>query len=118
MNEQKKSYIPVNCGDIVIASLPCGEGSVQSGKRPCIVLGNMNALRNSPVCQVIPLTSQPKRYIPPHVLISAPGLQRVSVALCEQILTITKDNIVRKVSSLNGYYLNAVKMAVRQQLWL
>ena len=118
MNEQKKDYIPVNCGDIVIATLPCGEGSVQSGTRPCIVLGNIKALNNSPVCQVIPLTSKPKRYIPPHVMISVPGLQTVSVALCEQILTITKDNIVRKVSSLNSYYLNAVKMAVREQLWL
>ena len=118
MNEQKKSYITVNCGDIVIASLPCGEGSVQGGTRPCIVLGNIKALKNSPVCQVIPLTSKPKHYIPPHVMISAPGLQTVSIALCEQILTITKDNIVRKVTSLNGYYLNAVKTAVRQQLWL
>lgn len=73
---------------------------------------------NTSISPVIPLTSKPKRYIPPHVLISAPGLQTVSVALCEQILTITKDNIVQKVTSLNSYYLNAVKMAVRQQLWL
>ena len=118
MNEQKKSYIPVNCGDIVIASLPCGEGSVQGGTRPCIVLGNIKALKNSPVCQVIPLTSKPKRYIQQHVMISAPGMQTVSIALCEQILTITKDNIVRKVKSLNSYHLNAVKTAVRDQLWL
>ena len=48
MNEQKKSYIPVNCGDIVIASLPCGEGSVQGGTRPCIVLGNIKALKKQP----------------------------------------------------------------------
>ena len=85
-------------GQIVMAELPTSQGSVQGGLRPCVVVSNDKANKFSPVVICVPLSSNiNKKKLPTHAIItpnpSDNKLKRESVALCEQIITITKDSI-------------------------
>ena len=51
----------MNHGDIYFVNLPLQEGSVQSGRRPCILMSNQMALNTSPIVTIIPLTSKNKK---------------------------------------------------------
>ena len=85
-------------GQIVMAELPTSQGSVQGGLRPCVVVSNDKANKFSPVVICVPLSSNiNKKKLPTHAIIKPNPrnnrLKRASVALCEQIMTITKDSI-------------------------
>ena len=85
-------------GQIVMAELPTSQGSVQGGLRPCVVVSNDKANKFSPVVICVPLSSNiNKKKLPTHAIITpnekSNRLKRASVALCEQIITITKDSI-------------------------
>lgn len=85
-------------GQIVMVELSEGNGSVQGGLRPCVVVSNNKANQFSPVVICVPLSSNiNKKKLPTHAIIkpnpSDNKLKRASVALCEQIMTITKDSI-------------------------
>lgn len=84
----------------VIAMVDLGEskGSVQGGLRPCVIVSNSASCKYSPVVICVPLSSNiNKKKLPTHAIInpnpSDNRLKRASVALCEQIMTITKDSI-------------------------
>lgn len=81
----------MEAGDIIWADLPQSGNFVQSGKRPCIILGNSAACAFSPVVTVVPVSSNISKAnkIPTHVLLT--GLKKMSVALTEQVRTISKD---------------------------
>ena len=104
-------------GSLVWANLPEAEGSVQQGARPCLCLGNEKGLQNSNVVTVIPLTKHKKAmHLPVHVLIPEHPLPKESVAMAEQITTISKDAIVRIVGMLDPVYLQKVEKAILLQL--
>ena len=84
----------------VIAMVDLGEskGSIQGGLRPCVIVSNSASCKYSPVVICVPLSSNiNKKKLPTHAIIkpnpSDNRLKRASVALCEQIITITKDSI-------------------------
>lgn len=81
------------------ASLPIDKGShVQGGSRPVVVVSNNMANAHSPVITVVPLTSNTrKNHLPTHVLLVESGLPVISLALCEQILTIDKSRLTRRI---------------------
>lgn len=78
--------------EIYQAALPIIKGShIQSGCRPVLVISNDMANKFSPVVTVVPLTTRlGKKCLPTHVTLLTSGLRGVSLALCEQILTIDK----------------------------
>ena len=82
-------------GDIYIARLEKDtEGSLQSGKRPVLVVSNDKANEHSPVITVVPITSQmSKRKLPTHVHIEDCGLSKPSIILGEQILSINQSRL-------------------------
>ena len=88
-------------GDIVYIDLGYQEGSVQSGKRPCLVVSNDKSNRASEIVNVIPLSSKRKNN-PVHVTIRPKDvrghLERVSDALVEQVATKSKEEILQKVA--------------------
>lgn len=93
MEELKKSE--VSRGDIIYFNLN-GEGSVQSGIRPCCVISNNLCNKFSPVVTVVPLTSKIcKKNIPTHVKLNKKQtkLKTDSVALVEQLITVNKTQI-------------------------
>ena len=61
-------------------------GSVQSNKRPAVVIQNDIGNKYSPNTIVVPLTSKHKKSMPTH-------LHTDSLAICEQIITISKGQI-------------------------
>lgn len=90
-------------GDIVLADLPPGIGSVQRGIRPVLILQNNIGNRYAPTIVVSPLTTQLKKpAMPTHcILKGVPGLKATSMVLLEQILTIDKRQIIRYLGKLD-----------------
>ena len=77
---------------------PDNDTHVQYGVRPAIVISNDAANENSPAITVIPLTSNRKKgQLPTHVFISNPGLSCSSIALCEQIHSLDKGRMIKKL---------------------
>ena len=92
----------VKRGCVYLADLGEYEGSVQGGTRPVIVLQNDTGNKYSPTTLVCPLTSQNKKEMPTHVTLPiSAGLQKESVALCEQIRVIDKTKLKRLVCKLS-----------------
>ena len=91
-------------GQIVEVNLPKIDGSIQSGTRPCIIIGNNTGNFYSPILIVVPLTSSTtKTKIPTHMWIKASKINELevdSMALAEQIMTVTKTMVVKERGSL------------------
>lgn len=70
-----------------------GNGSVQQGRRPAIILQNNRGNQYSPNTMVIPLTSELKKpWLPTHTIIRAKenGLEEDSMVLGENIDTVSQ----------------------------
>jgi mRNA interferase MazF len=81
-------------GEIWLVNLGEGKGSIQSKMRPCVLISNNMANRHSPVLHICPITSaSTKSKLPTHIGITKDksGLLRDSIALCEQVMLVTKD---------------------------
>lgn len=99
---------------------PSDDTHVQYGVRPAIVISNDVANENSPAVTVIPLTSNRKKgQLPTHVFISNPGLSCSSIALCEQIHTLDKSRMIKKLGQItNPFTIKAVEYGLAVQLGL
>lgn len=89
-------------GMIFYADLGVGESSVQAGLRPVIIVGNGLQGKYGPIITVIPITSKvsKKRLMTQTLLINEIGLNRESMAMAEQITTISKDKLVSYIGRL------------------
>jgi mRNA interferase MazF len=108
-------------GDIFLANLGPVKGSEQGGIRPCLIIQNDNGNRYSPLTIIAPLTSKEfTREFPTNVFISKKDsrLDRDSTILLNQIKTIDKSRLLKKVSSLGIYTMNQIDMAIRISLGL
>ena len=98
-------------GDILWADLGMfPTTSVQGGVRPVIVVSNNKANTYSSVITVVPLTSRiyKKRYLPTHVFISKYdmiGIRKGSLALAEQVMSISTKCIIEKCGRVNKWSL-------------
>lgn len=86
-------------GDIYLVDLPIMDGSsLQGGKRPCIIISNDVGNLSSTTVNIVSGTSQSKRSIPVHAYITEEcGVLQPTTILCEQITTIDKFRLIRKV---------------------
>ncbi len=106
-------------GDIYMATLDTdSEGSLQSGMRPVLIVSNDKANEFSPVITIIPITSRlGKKRLPTHVYMTSCGLARPSIALAEQITSINKSRLTKKVGSIKQtIYEEQIKNAIEVQL--
>jgi len=105
-------------GDIFWAKLgEETEGSLQTGARPVLIVSNDKANEFSSVITIIPITSKMKKKLPTHVLIKECGLEKPSIALAEQITSINKERLERKIGSIQQtVYVRLVKKAIEIQL--
>lgn len=90
-------------GDIYFADLSPVIGSEQGGFRPVLVVQNDIGNKYSPTVIISAITSQiEKARLPTHVELPAQlsGLERDSVVLLEQVRTIDKKRLKRRVSRL------------------
>lgn len=83
-----------------------------------LVISNDKANKFSPVITIIPITSKiGKAKLPTHVLIKECGLEKPSIALAEQITSINKDRLGRKIGSIQQtVYIGLVRRAISIQL--
>ena len=111
----------VKRGYIFFADLSPVVGSEQGGVRPVLVIQNDIGNRYSPTVIVAAITSQiDKAKLPTHVELSAAGynLDRDSVALLEQIRTIDKQRLQKKITELDERIMSKIDEALRISLGL
>lgn len=104
----------VSRGDVFMIDLSPTIGSEQGGYRPCVVIQNDIGNRFSPTVIVASITTQiHKAKLPTHVEAkgSQVGLDRDSVIMLEQIRTIDKQRLSRKVAHLDDDMMKKVDWA-------
>lgn len=105
-------------GDIIFVTLN-GDGSMQRGDRPCLVVSNDSCNKYSPVIQVVTLTTKMnKKPLPTHKLIEKGigNLKTASVALCETVTSLPKQNIKFKIGSLDYKTMEQINDGIMCQL--
>ena|SRR3989338_6832902 len=106
-------------GDIVLVNLEPIKGSKQGGIRPCLILQNDNGNKYSPLTIIAPLTSKEfTKEFPTNVFIlkQESGLDKDSTIMLNQIRTIDKTRLIKKVGSLNLQVMAKVNLALRISL--
>ena len=94
-------------------------GSEQGGFRPVVIIQNDLGNLHAPTVIVAPITSNPsKPALPTHAPIPSGdgGLNRTSTALCEQVRTLEKSRLKRRLGRLSAQSLHAVDCALRASL--
>jgi mRNA interferase MazF len=113
--------VEVKRGYIFFADLSPVVGSEQGGLRPVLVIQNDVGNRYSPTVIVAAITSQiDKAKLPTHVEINAAdyNLDRDSVVLLEQIRTIDKQRLQKKITELDDRIMSKIDEALRISLGL
>ncbi len=82
-------------GEIYYYDFGFREGSIQSGRRPVLILQADDFNEKAPTIIVAAITTViKKRYLPSHIILEKRfGLQKPSMVLLEQISTVNKDEL-------------------------
>ena len=107
-------------GDIYLANLNPYKGSEQGGKRPVIIIQNDVGNHYSPTVIVTAVTSRffKKRALPTHVPLDNVELEKNSLALLEQIRTIDKSRLIRKIGRVPEEKMKEINQAIHVSLSL
>ena len=90
-------------------------GSEQGGRRPVLIIQNDVGNLHAPTVIAVPLTgSTRKPTLPTHVSIPSGegGLWRSSIVLCEQVRTLEKTRLVRRLGALSAQSMRQVEQAL------
>ena len=108
-------------GEIVIANLEPVKGSEQGGVRPVLIVQNDILNKYSPTTIIAPITSKiyTKEY-PTNVIINKEDskLKLDSTILLNQIKTIDKRRITKKIGFIDNFTMNKVDFAIKISLGL
>lgn len=102
-------------GDIFLANLSPVIGSEQGGTRPVLIIQNDigNCYSNTTIIAAITTHFKHKPKLPTHVMISKQdGLLQDSIILLEQIRTIDKFRLIRKIGSLKKEEMTLVNKCI------
>ena len=108
-------------GEIRLCDLGTGYGSIQGGVRPVLIVQNNKGNKYSPLAIVCPITSKTKykAKLPTHMVLSkAIGLKETSLLLTEQIITVNKFSIGRKITKLSPRLMDVVDKRIQISLSL
>ena len=108
-------------GDVYYADLNPVVGSEQGGVRPVLIIQNDIGNKYSPTVIIAAITSKiDKAKLPTHVEITTENssLEKDSVILLEQIRTIDKKRLQRRVTHLNNDTLEKVDKGIEISLGL
>lgn len=105
-------------GDIFIVTLDkLPNNSTINGTRPVIVVSNNRANTYSSLVTVVPLTRKNKKPMPTHIHLEGYGLDWPSTVLAEQVLTISKTTLSKKIGTINGTNIQSeIDRCIRLQL--
>ena len=113
--------VSITRGDIVRVRLDPSEGREIRKTRPAVIFSNNAACRFDSVVQVVPITALPDRTLRPYearVATKPSGLTKPSRAVANQIRTVAKHRIVKRIGRLSPPELEKVDRAVSIQLGL
>ena len=92
--------------DIIKANIKYEGGSVQTNERPQVIISNPIGTKHASIITVMPLTTKLKKLnMPVHSCINADddnGLTEYSMVLGEQIITISKDEVIERLGSVTN----------------
>ncbi len=110
----------IHRGDVYYADLSPVTGSEQGGIRPVLVVQNDVGNKFSPTIIIAPITSHmKKRNQPTHVSLPATdGLSEDSMILLEQVRTIDRSRLDRRVSRISNHLMHEVDSALATSLGL
>ncbi len=113
--------VKIQRGDIILVNLDPVIGSEQGKVRPALVIQNNIGNETSPTTIVAPITSKIfTKEFPTNVQISSneSKLGKNSTVLLNQIRTIDKSRILKRLSNLNSNLMEKVNLAIRISLGL
>lgn len=115
-----KEEKPIYRGDIYMADVSFDiTGSEQSGFRPVLVVSNNKGNKYAPTVTVVMLSSKTDRHkLPTHAYLNnhKGGLPKDTIVLCEQLRTINKSRLTKKVGSLDDFMMNLINRRLRISL--
>ena len=99
---------------------PPGKGKEIYGRRPALVI-SANEINNCPadLLTVLPITTTPRK-IPSHLKIKPPdgGLKKISYVKCDQIRTISKGRLVKRLGVISKSAMEDIGEVVKMILSL
>ena len=108
-------------GEVVLVNFDPVKGSEQKGIRPALIIQNNIYNEYSPITIVAPITSKLyKKEYPTNInlLKEDSKLGKDSTILLNQIKTIDKSRIIKKISSLSKEIIDKVDLAIKVSLGL
>lgn len=111
----------VKRGDIFLADMNPAIGSEQGGIRPVLIIQNNMGNKHSPTTMVACLTTKrnSKKHLSTHYLLPyIKGLKEPSMVLFEQIFTIDKSRLIKKVARVPSAYMNTMTRNINSSLSL
>ena len=109
----------INRGDIVLANLDPVVGSEQGNVRPVLIIQNDVSNKYSPTTVIAPITSKIyTKEFPTNVSISKSkgGLKVDSTILLNQIRTIDKSRIIKKICAVDEQIMKKVDLSIKVSL--
>ena len=106
-------------GEIFLADLEPIKGSEQGGIRPVLIIQNNTSNKYSPVTIIAAITSKIfEKEFPTNVFLSKKDskLDKDSTILLNQIRTIDKSRLIKKISSMDEYLMKKVDLAIKISL--
>ncbi len=106
-------------GDVVLVRFDPAEGREIRKTRPAVVISNDVACRLDAVVQIVPVTSLPERPLRPYesrIDTTASGLGQPSRAVANQLRTVARHRISKRLGRLEPDELDSLDHAVMIQL--
>ena len=113
--------VSIKRGDILLVNLDPVKGSEQGMIRPVLVIQNDIGNDYSPTTIIAPITSKDvEKEFPTDVKVSVQdsGLEKESKVLFNQIRTIDKSRVIKKISTLNDSLMKKIDAAIKVSLGL
>lgn len=110
---EKNNVIP-KVGEVWLVDVTNAIGHQQAGRRPYVITSNNKRNAYSPMVKAVPLSKQIHKRSPVHVLINradAPYLSYDSIVLCEEVVTLNKTQLIRKLGALTDAQMTMVAIA-------
>ena len=103
-------------GDVYMAGLDPVIGSEQGGTRPVVIIQNNTGNRHAPTVIAVPVTSSGgKPPLPTHAFLPAGegGLWRDSIALCEQVRTLEKARLGKRLGTVGPAAMRGIEKGLQ-----
>lgn len=104
----------VKRGDIFYVGGGAATGSEQRANRPAVVVSNNAGNKYASIVEMVYLTTREKASLPTHVRINS--AERPSLALCEQIVTVCKSRLERRIGSVTAEEMQNIDKALKMSL--